>query len=280
MTAPFHRAPVLRTAALALALAACASTEPPPPAPPPAVVKAPGGLWVVTDIFESGRAAGNRPLEALIGQRVRLDAAEAGDILGRTCPKPAYRQIEVSEAAFLGALARVREYPRLRRPLAVTEVVCGGEPFGAYAQWHDGSLLARSGPLVVRLDRADVAVVPAKAAAAAPLPPIGQGQAPKAGDNKKAPAAAKPTARPEPASTELVFLASYRNEKHAQRGWLLLKAKSPTLAGLTSKTKPVDLGEKGKFVRLFAVARGKDQARTLCGDIKAQVPDCGAAGRW
>lgn len=158
-------------------------------------------------------------------------------------------------------------------------MICGGEPFGVYAQWHDGSLPARSGPLVVRLDRADVAVVPAKAAAAAPPPPIGQGQAPKAGDSKGAPAAAKPTAPPDPASTELVFLASYRDDKRAQRGWALLKAKSPTLAGLTSKTKPVDLGEKGKFVRLFAVARGKDQARKLCGEVKAQAPDCGAAGR-
>jgi hypothetical protein len=268
--------PGLRAIALTLGLAACASAEPAPSAPPPPVVKVPGGLWMVTDIFESGRGAKDPGLAALIGQQVRLDVTEAGDVLGRTCAKPAYRQTEVSEAAFLGAVTRAREFPQLRRPVITTEVSCGGEPFGTYAQWRDGSLMVRSGPLLVRLERAGSAVVPARMAA---IPP-------EASPPQHTPApriipapAALPAAPATSVAKELVYLASYHDEKQALRGWASLTATSPTLAGLKPETRPVDLKAKGKFIRLFAVAHGRDQARKLCAEIKAQSPDCGAAGR-
>jgi hypothetical protein len=258
-------------AAAALMLAGCASEPPPPPVQPATTWH---GEWVVTDVLDRGRGSSGVGSATLVGQRLRLDLEEAGDLLGRTCPTPGYRQAEMSEAAFLGAVGRAREYPQLHRPLAVMEVTCGSQPFGLYAQWRDGSLMGRSGTVTVRLARSGDAVVPAPE----PPPPAKVAAAPEPKPEPKAePAAAKAAVAP-PAG-KLVYLASYRDEKHAHKGWAILKAKSPTLAKLQPATKPVDLGKKGKFIRLFAVTKGEDQGRKLCSEFKKQLPDCGAAGR-
>jgi hypothetical protein len=235
--------------AAVLLLAACAGQAPPPPADAQATAQAtaPGGDWVVTDVW-GGSSRDPAGMERLVGQTVRLDANGAGDILGRVCDAPAWREGETTEAAFLGAMDRVHEFPALRRPLTVIEARCDGQPFGRYARWHDGSLMARLGHTVLRL-------VPAAAVIRA----------------TPAPTVAPPTPAP---AERLVYLASYRNAKEVEKGWRELTAHSPTLAGLSQVTRTITLPRKGTWLRLFAAAHDDAEARKLCGELGKEVPDC------
>lgn len=268
-------------AALVLAAAACAGEEPPPAPPPPAAVAAPGGMWVVTDAYPV--AASYRDTPVVPGLRLRLDADEVTDALGRTCERPSWRSPgPMTAGEFLGGPARGAEFPELARPVQVAQAMCGDEAFGSYAQWPDGCLLSRQAGAMLRLERAETVRVPLPVAAmpvpmAAPVPLTPPASSPPAGGP---PAAEAPPARPAAEGQPLqpVYLASYGSEKTAEKGWRTLSTRFPALAGLKPLMKPVDLGAKGRFVRLFAQAAPAD-AKTLCGKLRRALPDCGASGR-
>ncbi|MGE5503014.1 MAG: hypothetical protein ACM31L_01195 [Actinomycetota bacterium] len=250
------RRPLTRAGAVAavLWLAACAGEEP-PATTAAAPSGAPGGDWVVTDVWGGG---GRDPagLDRLVGQGVRLDQAAATDPLGRSCDHPVWREYESTEAAFLGALDRAREFPALRRPVAMVEATCDGEPFGRYARWRDGSLMARLGHTVLRL--APAASVPAPVPAAVVAAPVAMPAAPAA------------TSVPD----RLVYLASFRKAAEVDRGWAQLKARSATLATLSPVTRKITLPGRGDFLRLFAAAHDEAEARRVCSELGRAVPDC------
>jgi cell division septation protein DedD len=72
-----------------------------------------------------------------------------------------------------------------------------------------------------------------------------------------------------------VHLASYRQAEHAGTGWRELQAQAPALlSGLQARIAPVDLGERGEFLRLKAgPLDSQDAARALCAELEA-------AGLW
>ncbi len=255
-------------ALLALAVAACAGPSPPGSQPAAAMPPpAPGGLWVVTDVFPVG--AGGAGAERLRGQPVRLDPALATTPGGATCDHPSYHPRIVTEAEFLGAPDRVGEFPALVRTLSVVVVRCDGDEFGRYARWPDGSLMTRWDGAVLRLERAPaIALHPPPPAAPMP-PPAPPTPAPPT------PAPPMPAAAAPPPAGQLLYLASYRGEATAKRGWWQLAAASPTLARLQPATIPVDLGRKGRFIRLFARTHDAAEARHVCAEVKRLLPQCG-----
>ena len=279
-----------------LALAACAA-EPVAvnhvePASSPAAASAPWGKWVVTDSFPSG--SGDAGAARLIGQEVVLDFALATEVGGRTCAQPIYRNGTMTEGEFLGNPARMAEFPALTRPVMVTEVYCGSALFARYGHWRDGSLLTGIGPAVLRLERVGTnqgvhiptvspapEIVPVTAEPIAVVAPPHTEHASAepahemANDHQKPPTAKKPTPHKERAGEMQVYLASYLGEKAAHRGWELLAAKSPALATLEPETVPVDLGAKGKFLRLFAKGADESKAKAVCRELKAILPGCG-----
>jgi len=283
------RRAALMPLALAPLLGACAADHAPPP--PPAAVRAtapPGGQWVVTDVFGVGPSSPGS--DRLVGQMLRLDAAQATDALGRSCSEPLWRASQATEADFLGAPTTAQAFPELARTVKVLELICGTESFGGFAEWRDGSLLTRSGPGVLRLERAEAvaarAAAKTMAAVPAPTPEHMPEHAPEHASGHAAehhhpaePAAAEPAAKEmakEAGPAKLVYLASYGSEATAQRGWKTLAAKSPLLAGLQPATTSVDIPGKGHFIRLFAKAEDAPQAAKLCAELKGEIADCGA----
>ncbi|CAA7611614.1 TolC family protein [Magnetospirillum sp. UT-4] len=101
-------------------------------------------------------------------------------------------------------------------------------------------------------------------------------------------AALEPPPMPEPAiiqpppvpaaPRQLVYLASYRDEARAAQVWADLRQRNPALSG-EPMMKPVELGSRGRFVRLFATAADAAEATRICAQLAPAAPDCGAKGR-
>ena len=253
---------------LALMLAACAgcsSFEPMPGVTP----GAPGGLWVVTNTFPAGAVPS---ADGPVGQHVRLDGTEATDIQGRTCANPIYHDGDDVEADFLGNSLRSQEYPTLDQRVPVVTVLCDGQPFGVYARWRDDSLMLRLPGMVLRLER-EMEPVPAAIAAVPRSEPEPRPQVAIVPPPAPPPAPPAPTAQ---AMTPL-YLASYGSQATAERGWHTLSTDSATLRHLKAEMRPVDLGAKGHFIRLYAQTDSAAQVAQVCHELKHLLPHCGAS---
>lgn len=233
------------------------------------------GVWVVTDSF--GQIAPGQAAPA--GQRLRLTAVEAQDLSGRICQDPLYRRGELSEATFLGLVDGAP--PALGRAVPVLEVSCAGEPFGRYAYWKEGSLLAAEGKRIYRLAKWDGSTalpqprVAETAAAPVPHQPSAEPSPTPPESSAKAPPPAH-QARPSRDGGQRIYLASYRDEAGADRGWKQLVGRSPLLKDLEPAFRTVTLPGKGNFVRLYAEGAGSEQKREICGALARLLPDCGA----
>lgn len=250
-----------------LALAACASG----PAPLQTSLASPlGGTWVVTDAFPAGPVMDSS--SAPRGQMVRLDAGMAGDAAGRACPWPGYRDTTMPLGEALGAADHAGVSSAM---VGVLEVHCAGQPFTTYAVMPDGSLMTRYGPWLLRLEHGEkLAANPApmspEAATPMPLTP------PPAAEPAASPAAVAPAAA-EPAT--LVYLASYKTEAWAKKGWGILAARSTGLKAATPVTRSVELKGKGTFIRLFASAKDVADGKRICKELGKNIAECGIPGR-
>ena len=77
----------------------------------------------------------------------------------------------------------------------------------------------------------------------------------------------------------LVYLASYKTEAWAKKGWGILAAQSASLKGLEPVMRSVEIKGKGTFVRLFAAAKDEADGKRLCKELGHAISECGAAGR-
>ena len=77
-----------------------------------------------------------------------------------------------------------------------------------------------------------------------------------------------------------VYLASYRKESLAMKGFAQIKAKSSALSDAKPVLKSVTLPKKGHFIRLFAEVEGAATADKVCNDLKTVIKDSCAPGRW
>ena len=252
----------------ALGLGACADQ------PDRAMVArpAPGGTWIVTDAFPAGpvRDAASAPR----GQRVRLESDMAGDVAGRACPWPTYRDV----MAPLGSVTGSDSAAGMGETVRVLEVDCAGQPYSRYAAMADGTLLTRHGPWLLRLEAAErLAASPAPMEAEAPRMAMPASSEPAKPES--APPAVAPPAPPAMAAKTLVYLASYKTEAWARKGWSILAADSATLKGLEPVMRRVEIKGKGTFVRLFAGAGDAAQAKMVCKELGKAIAECGAAGR-
>ncbi|MBI3445851.1 MAG: hypothetical protein HY055_10955 [Magnetospirillum sp.] len=256
---------VVPSLASLLFLGACAS-EPPMTSGMGGWVK---GAWIVTDAFAAGGVTD--PHSAPRGQVIRLEAESAGDAAGRICPGPSYGESQDSLAAFSGAGAP--DWPGMGGMVTILEVTCAGQPFARYAVLADGSMLTRYGAWLLRLEQGEklaanpAPMSPEPAMAPVPVLPISDAAPPPA----SAPVAAAPP--------KLVYLASYRTEAWAKKGWGILMAQSPSLKGLEPVTHPVEIKGKGKFVRLFAAAKDDQSGAHLCKELGKTIKECGIKGR-
>lgn len=257
------------TFALALLLAASPALAAPAKDSPTAA--APGGRWVVAAAYPAGavRAGEKGP----VGQVMMLGAT-ANDPAGRLCPQPVYRNGTASLEALLGGSRPSPAAEGLLPALPMVTVDCHGKLFVALARGRDGALLTRSGPWLLRLERSDKART-AKAVATRTEP--------------RPPAAAAPPAQPPFAldtapglptkGARLVYLASYRSDANALRGWAVLKKRAAALSEAQPVTRSIDIPAKGTFVRLFAAVADDGLKSRICDAIKAEAADCGAGGR-
>jgi len=126
---------------------------------------------------------------------------------------------------------------------------------------------------------------PPPAAAAQPEPvqlaPAPQGEAakPEPAAEAPAPAAVTPAPKPAPDPRVQVYLASYKTEAHAKAGFKILAKVSPILAKQEPITRSVDLGKKGKWVRLYGMAADEAERGKLCKQLGKLVDECGARNR-
>lgn len=222
------------------------------------------GTWIVTDAFASGSVtdSGSAPR----GQSVPMEAARAGDAAGRVCLSPRYGRDRAPLTAVIGAVAP--DWQGMGEKVAILQVECAGKPFATYAVMGDGALLTRYGPWVLRLEHGEkLAANPAPMMAEPPAPPMA--------------VAALPPAPPPPAAAprKLVYLASYKTEDWAKKGWGILASHSAGLKASEPVMKTVDLKDKGRFVRLFAAAKDDAAAKAICKELGKAVAECGVAGR-
>lgn len=230
------------------------------------------GTWIVTDAFASGPVAdgGSAPR----GQSVPMEANRAGDAAGRLCPSPRYGQDRARLASVIGAAAP--DWPGLDEKVAILEVDCAGKAFATYAVMADGALLTRYGPWVLRLEHGEkLAANPAPMMAEPPAPPMAVAALPPA----PPPAAAAPAEVSSAGPRRLVYLASYKTEEWAKKGWGILAGRSAGLKASEPVMKSVDLKGKGHFVRLFAAAKDDAAAKAICKELGKAVAECGVAGR-
>jgi hypothetical protein len=82
-----------------------------------------------------------------------------------------------------------------------------------------------------------------------------------------------------PTETRTIYLASYRSEKRALKGFHQLQAMTPALKDAKPAFKMVDIPHKGRFIRLYAEAASPETADQACNDLIKLLPDCGAASR-
>jgi hypothetical protein len=101
-------------------------------------------------------------------------------------------------------------------------------------------------------------------------------------DMPKEPVTAAAPAKPTVAAPDkrtVVYLASYKTEAGAQAGWKVLAKASPILAKQKPVTQNVDLGAKGKFVRLYGMAADEAERTAICKQVGKRVDECGARNR-
>lgn len=241
-------------------VAACAS-EPATvaTAPQPQPAQAPGGTWeVVADYAAESVGALVSPY---VGQPMVLEAARAVDPAGRLCKTPQYWQSQAAAAEVLGHPAQPQA-AHDPAPRSVVTVTCDGAPFAALVSQPDGGWLTRQGAWVLKV------AVPQPKPAAAPVALESPAPIP-------APAAAKPRHDPR----VMVYLASYKTEASARAGFKTLAKASPVLAGQQPITQAVDLGKKGKWIRLYGMAANPAERTALCKQLGKRVDECGAQNR-
>ena len=116
-------------------------------------------------------------------------------------------------------------------------------------------------------------VIPAGQATVADIP----ASEPRAEATKAA--EATQAAAPKPDKRTIVYLASYKTEATARRGWKVLAKASPVLSKQKPITRAVDLGAKGKFVRLYGMAADEAERAAICKQVGKRVDECGARNR-
>lgn len=261
-------ATTLTVAGLGLALGACASDPEiaAPAAPPqPQAAQAPGGQWVVVaDFAAESVGAVTSPY---MGQTVTLDADRAVDAAGSLCKTPQYWESNAPAAMSLGqpAQPQAAHDPAARRTIAVT---CDGAAFAVLVAQPDGGWLTRQNSWVLKLDKPQAKPISLAETAPAPTP----APAPE-------PAPAPIAAKPKPDARTLVYLASYKTEAQARTGFKTLAKASPILAKQDPTTQSVDLGKKGKWVRLYGLAATEGERTTICKQLGKRVDECGARNR-
>jgi hypothetical protein len=244
----------LAIALTALALAACAA-EPQTPVASAQPAPAPGGEWVVTQDW-AAEAVGALS-SPYLGQPVTLDAQRAVDPAGHLCKTPSYGQSAISPFDALGHPAQPQA-ANDHAPRTVVTITCEGQPFATLVAQPDGGWLTRSGSWVLKLGRP------------APKPaPVVETLTPAA------PVMAAPRHDPR----TLVYLASYKTEAQAQAGFRTLGKASPVLAKQQPITQAVDLGKKGRWVRLYGMAASEAERATICKQLGKRVDECGARNR-
>lgn len=261
----------MKRLALAFATASLAACAAPPEmaAPQPQAVQPPAvSLEVIEDYAAEAVGALKSPY---VGQPVVLEAERAIDPAGRLCKTPQYWESQTSAEIILNKppQPQAAHDPAPRTALSVT---CGNAPFLALVSQPDGSWLTRQGAWVLR-----VAAAPAK-----PAMPLPLAEAPPPAPIMPAPAATETIKVPEPAKHDprtLVYLASYKTEAQAQAGFKALSKTSAILAKQKPVTQAVDLGKKGKWVRLYGMATDEGQRKAICAQVGKQVDECGARNR-
>lgn len=241
-----------------LALASCAD-EPPRVTNDKHPVQPPGGLWEVTAARPAGvPAQGASPY---LGQRLRLAANEAGDAAGRRCSQPTY----TGWSADLASVTGPQGAPEDANPqVAVMEVTCAGQPYGLYAGLADGSLRTRVNAWLLTLTRAPEP------------PPVVEIHKPEPAP-EPAPPPAMAEVKPDPRA--LVYLASYRNEASARKGWNVLAKLSPILAKQSPILQNITLKGKGDWVRLYGMAGEPAERARICKQVAKAVDECGSQRR-
>lgn len=270
-----NRLSIATALSAALLLGACAS-EPPLMSDKRAATP-PGGVWKITDaVAVDAPAAGQAPY---LGQHVELYTEFAGDPAGRLCRAPVYQGYEAPPSLVLGVKGEDAPGP-------VLEVTCEGEAFGTYVRGPDGGLRTRVNAWLLTLDRAPAAmgppermVPPPPSPALAPQPPAPAPEPVAAPPLPPPPLSPPPVAAPapgaKPAAGPLVYLASYRTTEGARAGFERLVPHSAILGKSTMVLKEVDLGAKGRWVRLFAQAPDAARGTALCGQLGKRLPGCG-----
>jgi hypothetical protein len=251
-----------------LLLAACAG-QPSEPMVTKVPSTPPGGLWEVTAAMaiEPSSPAVASPY---LGQKMMLATEVAGDPTGRMCKNPLYQGWDSTPERVLGNAWRGGE-TRSDAVRPVLDVSCEGLPFGAYLPQPDGSLLSRVNNWVLTLNRAPEPPKPVPPPVVAVAPPVPLMPEPE--PVKPLPAA------PALEKRTLVYLASYKNENSAHKGWEQLARSSPILAAQKPMTQMIDLGKKGKWVRLYGMANDDAERTTLCKQLGKLVDECGARNR-
>lgn len=250
----------------ALALAACASepetmTSSAPPPPPLKAASAPGGRWkVVDDYAATSVGVVQSPYR---DRAVSLDADWAVDPQGRLCKTPAYTQREAPAATVLGATPQPQAATD-PAPRPILSVTCDGKPFADFVGLPDGTWLTRADPWILKLAKITEDAPPQ------PLAPMAMTAPPPA-------AAPAPEVKTDPRI--LVYLASYRTEKIAHGGFARLAKTSPLIAKHQPVTQSVDLGRKGRWVRLYVIADDETERGQICKQIARSVDECGARNR-
>lgn len=259
-----------------LALAACAAPPEVPVTTNTRPAAPPGGNWVVVADY-AAEAVGSLA-SPYMGQVVTLDQSRAIDAAGRLCKMPSYSQSEAPAGITLGNPVQPQAalQPRLRKIVTVT---CEGQIFSTLVALPDGTWLTRINGWVLAL---------AKEPAAKPVADVPVPDMPKPdmtvlqqslADITQPPvsAPAKMTGNADPRI--MVYLASYKTEAAAKSGFAVLAKASPILAKQQPVTQSVDLGKKGRWVRLYGMAADATERSKICGQLGKRVDECGAHNR-
>ncbi|NFV81444.1 hypothetical protein [Magnetospirillum aberrantis] len=97
--------------------------------------------------------------------------------------------------------------------------------------------------------------------------------------------AAAPVTEPAPKAAPgldkrtLVYLASYKTEDRAKQGFKTLAKSSPLLARQEPILRSFDLGPKGTWVRLYAMADDEAGRKAICAQVGKRIDECGARNR-
>lgn len=227
------------------------------------------GVWAVTQAWPAGAVTGT---SAPQGQTVILNSSSASDPMGRRCAEPVYAVAPGRVTVALGIDTYAPDEG------LILDVACDGRSFARYVAHKSGLLSTAQGWLfelqpasAVLSERRQAAMAsPTPAPVVTPAAPVRSAAAPA---HPPAQRTATPPRRPAAAASGDVYLASYRSQETAQAGWAVLQRQAPVLRGLQPRFHEVDLGGKGRYVRLYATGGA---AATVCDAVKRLSPDCGA----